>query len=186
MRGVLAPPGHSSEIRPGTLANACLSGRLGSTRVHGCIDSLTSPEKRKSDDPSPKGRHFRAAHEAPRSLARCRVPAAARRDPPPAIEPDYRGGEHLLYGMHASIVGAPRFHILGMHDVDQIIVASRPSRVVVLARRILDEQVIQSVSINDAPQMCVKFRIRVLRSWCWRRAAEVKKDGSLDALPVEG
>jgi hypothetical protein len=50
--------------------------------------------------------------------------------------------------------------------------------VVVLARRILDEQAIQSVSINDAPQMCVKFRIRVLRSWCWRRAAEVKKDGS--------
>src|SRR5258708_33341283 len=104
---------------------------------------------------------------------------------PPAIEPDYRGFEHLLYGMHVSIVGAPRSQMLGMHGVDQIIVASRPSRVVVLARRILDEQAIQSVSINDAPQMCMKFCIRVLRSWCWRRGAEVKKGGSLDDVHVE-
>jgi hypothetical protein len=145
MRDVLATPGHSSENRPGTLANSCLSGRLGSTRVHGFIDSLTSPEIRKSDDPSPKGRHFRAAHEAPRSLARCRYPPQPDAILPPAIEPDYRGCEHLVYGMHISIVGAPRFHILRMHGVDQIIVASRPSRVVVLARRILDEQAIQSV-----------------------------------------
>jgi len=33
--------------------------------------------------------------------------------------------------------------------------------VVVSTRRILDEQAIQSVSINDAPQMCVNIRIRV-------------------------
>src|SRR5258708_8643222 len=95
---------------------------------------------------------------------------------PPAIEPDYRGCEHLLYGMHVSIVGAPRFHILGMHGVDRIIVASRPSRVVVLTRRILDEQAIQSVSINAAPQMCVKFGIPVSPTGCCTRAPTIKKD----------
>ena len=169
MRGVLATPGHSSENRPGTLANACLSGRLGSTRVHGCIDSLTSPEIRKSDDPSPKGRTFAQRMKRLGRWPGAGYPPQPDAILPPAIEPDYRGCEPLLYGMHVSIVGAPRFHILGMHDVDRIIVASRPSRVVVLTRRILDEQAIQSVSINDAPQMCVKFRIRVLRSWCWPR-----------------
>src|ERR1700730_501040 len=90
---------------------------------------------------------------------------------PPAIEPDYRGCEPLLYGRLVSIVGAPRFHVLGMHGVDRIIVASRPSRVVVLARRILDEQAIQSISINNPSQICVKSRFRVLRSLCSRRAA---------------
>ena len=64
--------------------------------------------------------------------------------------------------MHASIVSASRFHVLGVHGVDGIIVTSRPSRVVVLARRIRDEQAIQSVSINDPPQMYVEFRVRVL------------------------
>jgi hypothetical protein len=61
---------------------------------------------------------------------------------PATIKPDYRRCEYLLYGMHASIVSAPRFHVLGVHGVDGIIVTSRPRRVVVLARRILDEQAI--------------------------------------------
>jgi hypothetical protein len=185
VRGGLATPGHSSESRPGTLANACLSGRLASTRVHGCIDSLTSPKIRQSDDPSPKGRHFRAAHEALRSLARCRVPAAARRDL--SLRDRARLSRLRTSAVRNACFDSRRatFPYPGMHDVDRIIVASRPSRVVVLARRILDERAIQSVSINDAPQMCVKFRIRVLRSWCWRRAAEVKKDGSLDDVHVE-
>jgi hypothetical protein len=78
------------------------------------------------------------------------------------IKPDYRSCEYLLYGMHTSIFSALRTHILGMHGVDGIIIASRPNRVVVLARRICDEQAIQSVSINDPPQMYVKFRVRVL------------------------
>jgi len=34
-------------------------------------------------------------------------------------KPDYRSCEYLLDGMHASIVGAPRFHVLGMHSVDR-------------------------------------------------------------------
>ena len=64
--------------------------------------------------------------------------------------------------MHAPIVSTPRFHVLGVHGVDGIIVTSRSNRVVVLAWRILDEQVIQPVSINDPSQMYVEFRVRVL------------------------
>jgi hypothetical protein len=64
--------------------------------------------------------------------------------------------------MHASVVGAPGFHVLEMHGVGGIIVATRPNRVVILAWRVRDEQAFQSVSINDPPQICVKFGVRAM------------------------
>src|ERR1700677_4284227 len=76
---------------------------------------------------------------------------------PSAIEPNYGGCEYLLYRPHVSIVRPPRFHVLGMHGVDHIIVASRPNRVVILPRRIVDEQTTQLVSINDPPQLNMEF-----------------------------
>jgi hypothetical protein len=116
--------------------------------------SIASPARKKENQTTPvrKGATFAQRKKRLGRWPGAGYPPQPDAILPPAIEPDYRGCEHLLYGMHVSIVGAPRFHILGMHGVDQIIVASRPSRVMVLARRILDEQAIQSVLLAPRRQ----------------------------------